>query len=53
VLFSDHDNSDGREDPLDLRVGEGALDLKLRRRDREVEVDVARREGELDVVVAK
>ena len=42
-----------RLDIDDLRVGERALDLRLRRRGREVEVDVARREGELDVVVVK
>ena len=46
----------GFVDSLDidnLRVGEGTLDLKIWRRGRDVEVDVARKEGELDVLVVK
>jgi glycogen debranching enzyme len=38
---------------FDLKIGERSLDLSLRRRGREVEVDVPRKDGDLEVVVVK
>ena len=36
-----------------LRVGEGSVDLSIHRRERDVSIDVTRREGSVDIVVMK